>query len=89
MKVKIIKKKKVTLTVEYVESLKNKIKNLENENAELKADIQQYRFFFIDLTKSALLATSNNSKIEPGELILSLSNLYNKTKTYYFDFLIF
>jgi len=75
--------KKVTVTKNYIDSLKFSIKELKDENRKIKEDREKFRIFCLTLLKDNVSMTSKNQYYSPETMITRLSRLMNMVDTWY------
>lgn len=76
-------KKKITVTKEYVDSLKAQIKNQNNMIEELNNDRNKFRAYFLRLLKDNISMSAKNQHYSTETMINQLAKLLNDVKPWY------
>lgn len=75
--------KKVTVTKNYIESLKRDLKRTKEELAEVQQDRKLFREYFLTLLKENISMSSKNHYYPATTMIEQLSKLMNRVKPWY------
>lgn len=81
MKIKV--HKKVTVTKGYLDNLKFDLERKKKELADVKADRDKFRSYFLKLLKTSLQAVGDKNSISATWLTEDLSKLMNKVENWY------
>ena len=78
-----MKKKKVTVTREYIDKLKSDLEYEKKKRSEAESDREKFRDFFLKLLKDNVLITAKGEYFSPSVMIEKLSKLMNNVEPWY------